>query len=174
MDNPDLPQGHSPGHGDDSNPSDTGFTGRSRLEKVLMKGSLWKKQTLRNVERTQELEGREAKNREHDTDKMARMFVRLSAQLDERNNEIEQLRQAISSLENEKSQLDRSHQRELELHRAELERLQDAYGASSRRNRTACSPNWMSRMSASSTNAATRTVDRYLRIKGAALAVYET
>lgn len=93
-----------------------------------MKGSLWKKQTLRNVERTQELEGSEAKNREHDTDKMARMFVRLSAQLDERNNEIEQLRQAISSLENEKSQLDRSHQRELELHRAELERLQDAYG----------------------------------------------
>jgi len=128
MDNPDLPQGHSPGHGDDSNASDTRFTGQSRLEKVLMKGSLWKKQTLRNVERTQELEGSEAKNREHDTDKMARMFVRLSAQLDERNNEIEQLRQAISSLENEKSQLDRSHQRELELHRAELERLQDAYG----------------------------------------------
>jgi len=128
MDNPDLPQGHSPGHGDDSNASDNGFTGQSRLEKVLMKGSLWKKQTLRNVERTQELEGNEAKNREHDTDKMARMFVRLSAQLDERNNEIEQLRQAISSLENEKSQLDRSHQRELESHRAELERLQDAYG----------------------------------------------
>jgi len=128
MDNPDLPQGHSPGHGDDGNASDARFTGQSRLEKVLTKGSLWKKQTLRNVERTQELDRSEIKNREHDTDKMARMFVRLSAQLEKRDHEIERLRQAISSLENEKSQLDRSHQRELESHRAELERLQDAYG----------------------------------------------
>jgi len=127
MTNPDLPQGHAAGHGDDNNAPDDRFSGQSRLERVLTKGSIWKKQTLRNIERNQAPERSEANNREHDTDKMTRMFVRLSAQLDERNHEIERLRRAISSLESEKFQLDRTRQRELELHRAELEQLQEAY-----------------------------------------------
>lgn len=127
MTNPDLPQGHSPGQGDDSNAPKDGPSGQSRLERVLTKGSIWKKQTLSNIERNQETKLVEANNREHDTDKMTRMFVRLSAQLDERNHEIERMRRAISSLESEKFQLGRAHQRELELHRAELERLQEAY-----------------------------------------------
>jgi hypothetical protein len=127
MANPDLPQGHSPGHCDASNGSDARYKDQSRLEKVLTKGSLWKKQTLRNVEGRQELKRNEAPNHDHDTDKMARMFIRLSAQLDQRNYEIEKLRLSISSLENQKSQFDKLRQRELELHRAELERLQNAY-----------------------------------------------
>jgi len=124
MANPDLPQGHSRGQGGNSNASNAGFTGQSRLEKVLTKGSLWKKQTLRDVENKRLLAASES----NDCDtKTARLLARLSAQLDKRNDEIERLRGTISKLENEKSQLGLAHRRELELNRAELECLQDAY-----------------------------------------------
>lgn len=119
MDNPDLPLGHSPGHSDDGNASSMQTSSKSRLEKVLGKGSLWKKKALQNITRTEE--------RERETEKLAYRLARLSIQLDERDDEIERLRQTISKLQIEKSNQDRAYQQEVELQRAELERLQVAY-----------------------------------------------
>lgn len=124
MATPDLPQGHSPGQIDDGNASTAPFPDRSRLEETLVKSPMWKKQTLRDIEFSRALAVSESNDRDIQT---ARLFFRLSAQLDERNDEIERLRRAVSKLENEKSHLGRAHQRELKLHRAELEQLQDAY-----------------------------------------------
>ncbi len=117
MDNPDLPLGHSPG--DNGNATTAQVSGKSRLEKVLGKGSLWKKKALSSITRTEE--------RERETDKLAYRLARLSIQLDERDDEIERLRQTISKLQIEKSNQDRAYQQEVELQRAELERLQVAY-----------------------------------------------
>ena len=97
---------------------------RSRLEQMLVKSPLWKKQTLRDIELTRALSASESTDPDTQT---ARMFYRLSEQLDERNDEIERLQRAISKLEDEKSQLDSARQLETELHRAELRQLQDAY-----------------------------------------------
>ena len=91
---------------------------------MLVKSPLWKKQTLRDIELTRALSASESTDPDTQT---ARMFYRLSAQLDERNDEIERLQRAISKLEDEKSQLDSARQLETELHRAELRQLQDAY-----------------------------------------------
>lgn len=124
MRNPDLPQGHSAGHSDETNSSRSGFADRSRLEQVLTKGSLWKKQTLQNIESNNARENSDSDDRESKT---AHMLRRLSLQLEERNEEILRLRQTVSILENEKSKLDRTHQREIQLQRAELESLQNAY-----------------------------------------------
>ncbi|MDJ0749553.1 MAG: hypothetical protein QNJ11_08710 [Woeseiaceae bacterium] len=115
MDNPENPQAPSQGgHLPD----------RSRLEKVLTKSPHWKRQVLRgngaDAEPTQS-------DAEKDGSKTALLALRLSAQLDERNEEIERLRHAVSKLETEKSKLDLAHRREVEIHRAELARLQDAY-----------------------------------------------
>ena len=124
MATPDLPQGHSPGHSDDGNSCNAQSPDHSQLEETLVKSSIWKKQTVRDIEFSRELAASESNDRDTQT---ARMIFRLSAQLDERNDEIERLRRAVSKLENEKSQLDREHRCELELRRIDLERLQDAY-----------------------------------------------
>lgn len=120
----DLPQGQSLGHDDDSNASGARYPDRSRLEETLVKSSIWKQQTLRDIEYSRALAENESQDSETRT---ARLLSRLSAQLDERNDEIERLRHAVSKLENEKSRLDLAHGRELELQRAELEELQEAY-----------------------------------------------
>lgn len=124
MATPDLSQGNSPDHSDDGKSSNAQIPDRSRLEETLVKSPLWKKQTLRDIEYTRSLAASESSDPDTET---ARLFFRLSAQLDERNDEIERLRLAVSKLENEKFELDRTHQRELKLQRAELESLQDAY-----------------------------------------------
>jgi uncharacterized protein YPO0396 len=124
METPDRPQERSPGHNDDSNTSNARFPDRSRLEEVLVKSPMWKKQTLRDIEYTRALVANESSDQDTQTQ---RLFFRLSAQLDERNDEIERLRQAVSKLQDEKSELDCAHRRELELQRAELEQLQEAY-----------------------------------------------
>ncbi len=96
----------------------------SRLEQLLTKSPNWKKRALRNIE----VDATPLKSDVEDRDsKTARLALRLSAQLDERNEEIQRLRRAVSRLEVEMSQLDLAHRREVELHRAELESLQDAY-----------------------------------------------
>ena len=124
MATPDLPEGHSAGHGGEGDASDERVPDRSRLEEILTKSVLWKKQTLRNIE---------AKRAPAETDfsdgddTAARLLHRLSAQLEERNNEIQRLRAAVTRLENEKSKLDRAQQRQVALHREELERMQVAY-----------------------------------------------
>ncbi len=122
MATPELPQGHS--H-DDGNKAEDRPHERSRLEEMLVKSSIWKRRTLQDIEVNRALT--ERAHDENDEQPMDRLLVRLSAQLDERNDEIEQLRRTVTKLENEKSRLTRTHQRELELQRAELERLQDAY-----------------------------------------------
>jgi hypothetical protein len=124
MATPDRSQDRSPGHSDDNSASDAQSPDRSRLEETLVKSAIWTKQTLRDIEHTRALAASESSDRDTQAE---RMFFRLSAQLDERNDEIERLRRAISKLEEEKSQRDCAHQRELELHRAELKQLQDAY-----------------------------------------------
>jgi hypothetical protein len=124
MATPDLPQGHVPDDSDDSNASSPRVLERSRLEEMLVKGSIWKKQTLRDIESKRELAATESNER---NTKTARSIFRLSAQLDERNDEIERMRRAISKLENEKSDLDRVHRLALELHQGEMESLQEAY-----------------------------------------------
>ena len=124
MATPDLPQGKSPDYSDDGNASNTEIPDRSRLEETLVKSPMWKKQTLRDIEFTRTLAASEANDSDTQT---ARFIFRLSAQLDERNDEIERLRLAVSKLENEKTRQDREHRRQLELQRAELEQLQDAY-----------------------------------------------
>ena len=118
----DLP----PGHTDDSNCSDTRSPDRdsSRLEKMLTKGSIWKKQALRGVEYPQHTEKESTDNEEHDTAKMLNICARLSAQLDDRNLEIGRLRAALSSLESEKSQLDSMHRQELDLLRNAYEQFE--------------------------------------------------
>jgi hypothetical protein len=85
---------------------------------------MWKKQTLRDIEYTRTLAANESNDRDTQT---ARLIFRLSAQLDERNDEIERLQRTVSKLETEKARLRSAHRRELELQRSELERLQDAY-----------------------------------------------
>lgn len=62
-----------------------------------------------------------------DVTRTVRLLTRLSAQLHERNDEVERLRRAITRLEDEKSRLDRAHERELEQRLAELEHLRNAY-----------------------------------------------
>ena len=98
MENSDLPQGHLSGHSDDGNSSDDRIPDRSRLEKALVKSSIWKKQTLGGIEKRRAVA-------ENETSASSR----LSEQLVERNGEIEHLQQ------------------ELERRRADLERLQAAY-----------------------------------------------
>ena len=120
----DHSQGRSPGHSDDNGASNAQLPDRLRLEETLVKSRIWKKQTLRDIELTRALSASESSDRDTQTE---RMVFRLSAQLDERNDEIERLRRAISKLEDEKARLDCVHRRELELHRAELKQLQDAY-----------------------------------------------
>ena len=124
MATPDRPQSRSPGHSDNNSAANAQLPDRSRLEETLVKSRIWKKQTLRDIELTRALAASESSDRDTQTD---RMVFRLSAQLDERNDEIERLRRAVSKLEDEKSQLDCVRQRELELHRTELKELQDAY-----------------------------------------------
>ena len=124
MRNPDLPQVHPPGQGDDSRSSTPQSSGRSRLEHVLTKGSLCKKQTLQKIEANQAQENAGFDDREAKT---AHLLRRVSAQLEERNEEILKLRQTVSILENEKTKRDRTHQQEIELQRAELKSLQEAY-----------------------------------------------
>ena len=119
MDNPDPSNALSPRNSDDGNATTAQDSGKSRLEKVLGKGSLWKKKALRNITRTEE--------RESETDKLAYRLARLSIQLDQRDDEIERLRKTISKLQIEKSNQDRAYQQEVEVQRAELERLQVAY-----------------------------------------------
>lgn len=125
MDNPDLPLGHSPGHSHNASSAQT--SSKSRLEKVLGKGSLWKKQALHKISRARESERIEREDRARETDKMAHMLARLSIQLDERDDEIARLQHALSALKSEKSQLDLAHREAVELHRAELKQLQVAY-----------------------------------------------
>lgn len=124
MASPDRPAGQAPASNDDDSASPAQFPARSRLEETLVKSSLWKKQTLRDIEITRALADNEGTD---ETSRTARLVYRLSAQLDERNDEIERLRQMIATLEGEKSRLTREHRRELDDHRAELVRLQDAY-----------------------------------------------
>ena len=124
MATPELPDDQPSRLGDSGSGSDAHIPDRSRLEETLVKSSLWKKQTLRDIEMNRALAANESDDRDVQT---ARLFFRLSAQLDERNDEIERLRRTVSKLENEKAQLGREHQRELDLQRAELERLQAAY-----------------------------------------------
>ena len=124
MATPDRSQSRSPGHSDDNSTSNDRPPDRSRLEETLVKSQLWTKQTLRDIELNRALAASESSDRDTQTE---RMVFRLSVQLDERNDEIERLRRAISKLEDEKSQLDCVRQRELELHRDELKQLQDAY-----------------------------------------------
>ena len=124
MANRDLPQGHSAGHGDDGNASNAQSPDRTRLEKILTKSPLWKKQTLRNIESQANPVASDAGDRESKT---VKLVCRLSAQLEERNEEIQRLRLAVSKLENEKTRLNNAHRREVEMHQAELDRLQDAY-----------------------------------------------
>ena len=124
MATPNLPQGFAPDHVDDSNTSSSRISERSRLEETIVKSSIWKKQTLRDMELKRALAANESNDRDTET---ARLIFRLSAQLDERNEEIERMRQAVSKLENEKSDLGREHRRALELHRGELGHMQDAY-----------------------------------------------
>lgn len=124
MATPDFPQGHSPDHNDDGNGSAARLPDRSRLEETLVKSAIWKKRTLRKIEDDRLLSATES----YDSDtRTARLLTRLSAQLDERNDEVERLRRAVTKLENEKSHLDRAHERELKLRLAELENMQDAY-----------------------------------------------
>ena len=124
MATPELPEEPSPRPSDGGRTPEAQFPDRSRLEETLVKSSMWKKQTLRDIELNRTLAANEAHDRDTQT---ARLFFRLSAQLDERNDEIERLRRTVSKLENEKSQLDRTHRRELDTQRAELVKLQAAY-----------------------------------------------
>ena len=122
MTTPDLPEGQVPGRSDDS--SDARRLNRSRLEKTLVKGALWKQQTLRDIEYNRALAASESNDRDSQN---SRFIQRLSALLDERNDEIERLRQSLARLKNEKSQLGRAHKRHVALSRAELVRMQDAF-----------------------------------------------
>ena len=124
MANSDLPPEHSSGHSDDGSASSAGSRHRSRLEEALVKSSIWKKQTLRDIEKRRAEAARESSDRDAQT---AHLLNRLSVQLVERNEEIERLRRAVTRLENEVSRLDHAHQRELDERRAELQQLQDAY-----------------------------------------------
>ena len=124
MSTPELPEEHSLRPSDGGRSPDAQFPERSRLEETLVKSSMWKKQTLRDIELNRGLAANESKDRDAQT---ARLFFRLSAQLDERNDEIERLRRTVSKLKNEKSQLDRTHRQELDTQRAELVKLQEAY-----------------------------------------------
>lgn len=124
MATPDLPKGHSPDHSDEGSVSSARHPDLSRLEKVLTKSSIWKKQALRKIESDRAAADTDSDDREN---KAARVVLRLSAQIQERNDEIERLREAVSRLENEKLRLDRACQREMALHQADLERMQDAY-----------------------------------------------
>lgn len=120
----DFPQGHLAGHNDDGNGSNARFSDRSRIEETLVKSAIWKKRTLRKIEENRLLSGVESLDSDTRT---ARLLTRLSAQLHERNDEVERLRRAITKLENEKSHLGRAHEQELEQRLAELEHMQDAY-----------------------------------------------
>ncbi len=120
----DLPQRPSAGQSDDNDTSVARIPERSRLEETLVKSSIWKQKTLRDIEYNRALAASESDDEEMQT---ARLIFRLSAQLDERNDEIERLRQAVSKLQNEKSRLSLEHRQELESQQAELERLQGAY-----------------------------------------------
>ena len=124
METPSHPQKKSPAPGEDREPEESASADRSRLEQTVVKSSLWQKQTLRDIELTRTLAANESGDM---NTQIARMFVRLSAQLDERNDEIERLRRSVRQLEREKSELDRALRRELESHKAELEQLQSAY-----------------------------------------------
>jgi hypothetical protein len=120
----EFPQVPSTGSSNDSDASTARLPDRSRLEETLVKSSMWKKQTLRDIEYTRTLAANESNDRDTQT---ARLIFRLSAQLDERNDEIERLQRTVSKLETEKAGLRSAHRRELELQRSELEQLQDAY-----------------------------------------------
>ena len=124
MATPELPDDQSPENGGDDNLANTRVPGRSRIAETLVKSAIWKKQTLRDIEQKRALVATASDDPDPET---ARLLTRLSAQLEERNDEIGRLRRALSKLHGEKSLLDRAHQRELELRQAELECLQDAY-----------------------------------------------
>ena len=121
---PKLPEDQSPCTGGGGNSPAAQFPDRSRLEETLVKSSMWKKQTLRDIEFNRALAANESKDPDTQT---ARLFFRLSAQLDERNDEIDRLRRTVSKLENEKTRLGSVHRRELDMQRAELVKLQAAY-----------------------------------------------
>ncbi len=110
MANPDYPQAP--------------FSGRSRLEELLAQRPSWKKQAPPGTKAGDAPLERETDDHESRT---VRLAARLSAQLEQRNEEIQRLRHAVSKLENEKSRMDRAHRREVERHQAELASLQDAY-----------------------------------------------
>ena len=124
MATPELPQGQTPSHTDESNLPSAHIPERSRLEETLVKSSIWKKQTLHDIGH-----GRApATSEPADSDtRTARLLARLSEQLDERNEEIDRLRRAVAKLEDEKSELGRTHRQELEQRQTELEILQQAY-----------------------------------------------
>lgn len=124
MATPDLPDDHPAGNGGDDGAANTQSPGRSRIAETLVKSSIWKQQTLRDIEQKRALAASAPDEPDPET---ARLLRRLSAQLEQRNDEISRLRRALSKLRGEKSLRDRAHQRELERRRAELERLQDAY-----------------------------------------------
>ena len=120
----DFPQENSTALSGGSGTRESAEPDRTRLEKTLVKGALWKKQTLREIEFNRTLAAHESKDPKSQTE---RMIFRLSAQLDERNDEIEQLRSMVSKLRNERTKLALKHRRELEQRQDELQQLQDAY-----------------------------------------------
>ena len=120
----DVPGDYSPKKCNGSDVADTPFPKRSRIEEVLVKSSIWKKQTLRDIEQKR---AQAASATDEPDPETARLLTRLSAQLEARNDEISRLRRALSKLRGEKSMQDRAPRRELELRQAELASLQDAY-----------------------------------------------
>jgi chromosome segregation ATPase len=120
----DVPDNCVPKKCNGSGVADTPLPKRSRIEEALVKSSLWKKQTLRDIEQKR---ARAASTANEPDPETARLLTRLSAQLEERNDEISRLRRVLSKLRDEKSMLDRAHRRELERRQAELTSLQDAY-----------------------------------------------
>ena len=120
----DTQQGQPPRQSANGASANAQIPDRSRLEETLVKSPMWKRQTMREIELNRQMAANESDNREQET---ARLFFRLSAQLDERNEEVDRLRKALSKLETQKSAMDKAHRRELERQQDELERLQRAY-----------------------------------------------
>ena len=91
---------------------------RSNLNDTLVKSSLWKENTLQQVDAT--LTG------END-DSASQAERRQAATLRRRDEEIERLQQTIVKLEAENARLTAEHQDELDSHRIELAEFQAAY-----------------------------------------------
>lgn len=119
MATPNIPQGKSP-----ARTSDSGIPSRSRIEETLVKSSIWKQKTLRDIEYNRELAASETSD---PNSQSARLIHRLSVQLDERNDEIERLHESVSKLKKQRSQLGKAYKQQVASGRAELQRLQDAY-----------------------------------------------